>query len=553
MDLSWIVISLSETGWLIATFFLGLFAYKIGLPPMLGFLGVGFILKAYGHESTHELREIADLGVTLMLFTIGLKLNLKSLLRIQIWGVASAHMLVTTLIYAGMFLLLSYSGLDTFSDIDLWSALLIAFALSFSSTVFAVKVLEGKSEMGALYAQVAIGILIVQDIFAVIFLTASTGKVPTVWALGLLGLPLVRPLLYKIMDQVEHGELLVLYSLLLAVGGASLFEVVGMKADLGALIFGLLLAQHPKAPEVSKTLYNFKDLFLVGFFVNIGLSGNPNVENLILAGILSILMFSKVLFFFWLLVKTHLRSRTSFLTSLSLANYSEFGLIVGAIGVNNGWMSNDWLITIAIALAMTFVIASPLNATAHDMYSRYSKRLRAFQTEKLLEDELPVDISGTSILVFGMGRIGSGVYADLDYHFPGKVTGIDFDDNVFKIHDEADRRIIYADVMDKDFWGKIDLSEISVIFLNLPDFNKNLFTISQLKDKNYQGHIATIALYDEEIQKLKDVGSDAVYNFYSEAGIGFAEHVRHNLLNIDRREERERRKSLPEQNESSID
>ncbi|MFK5892309.1 MAG: cation:proton antiporter [Pseudomonadota bacterium] len=529
MDLSWLVISLSETGWLIATFIMGLLAYKVGLPPMVGFLGVGFILKANGVDSSHELREIADLGVTLMLFTIGLKLNLKSLLRIQIWGVASAHMIATIFFYASLLFLLSFSGIATFADINFWSAVLIAFALSFSSTVFAVKVLEGKREMGALYAQIAIGILIVQDIFAVLFLTASTGKIPSVWALALFGLPFVRPVLYKIMDQVEHGELLVLYSLLLAVGGATLFEIVGMKADLGALIFGILLANHSKAKEVSKTLYNFKDLFLVGFFVNIGLSGNPTVENLVMAGILSFLMFFKTILFFWLLVKTHLRTRTSFLTSLSLANYSEFGLIVGAIGVTNGWMSNEWLITIAIALAMTFVIASPLNATAHNLYSQYSTWLRRWQTEVRLEDELPVDVSDSSILVFGMGRVGRGVYEDLNYHYPDQVTGIDFDDSAHKAHLLAKRKSIYADVMDKDFWAKIDLTDISMVFLNLPDFNKNIFTVSQLKEKGFKGNIAVIAMYEEEIEPLKEAGATAVYNFYSEAGLGFAEHVRHQI------------------------
>ncbi|MDX2503210.1 MAG: cation:proton antiporter [Gammaproteobacteria bacterium] len=540
MDLSWIVISLSETGWLIATFFLGLFAYKVGLPPMVGFLGVGFILKAYGYESTHELREIADLGVTLMLFTIGLKLNLKSLLRIQIWGVASAHMLVTIVVYASLFFVLGTTDIAAFAGIDLWTALLLAFALSFSSTVFAVKVLEGKSEMGAFYAQIAIGILIVQDIFAVVFLTASTGKIPSAWALLLFGLPFIRPVLYKIMDQVEHGELLVLYSLLLAVGGAALFEMVGMKADLGALIFGLLLAPHAKAAEVSKTLYHFKDLFLVGFFVNIGLSGDPSVENLILAAILSLIMFAKVILFFRLLVKTQLRSRTSFLSSLSLANYSEFGLIVGAIGVNNGWMSHSWLITIALAMAMTFVIASPLNSSAHEMYARYSVWLRRWQTDKRLNDELPVEVSDSSVIVFGMGRIGTGVYDDLNFHYPCQVTGIDFNAGVFKTHDIANRKVISADVMDKDFWGKIDLSGISMIFLSLPDFDKNLFTIKQLKEKNFQGHIAAIALYDEEIKPLKEAGAAAVYNFYSEAGIGFAEHARHNLLNTEKEKEKEK-------------
>ena len=530
MDLSLVAISLPETEWLIATFFLGLAAYKIGLPPMVGFLAIGFIMKAFGYESNHALQEIADLGVTLMLFTIGLKLDIKSLLRIQVWGVATAHMSITIIVYAGLFLALSLTGLSSFAGFDLWTALLVAFSLSFSSTVFAVKVLEGKNEMGALYAQIAIGILIVQDIFAVLFLTASTGKIPSVLAVLLFALPLMRPLLYKIMDVVEHGELLVLYSLILAMGGAALFEIVGMKADLGALIFGILLAPHSKSYEVSKTLYNFKDLFLVGFFVNIGLSGDPTLDNLIIALILSALMFSKSLLFFWLLLKTSMRSRTAFLSSLSLSNYSEFGLIVGAIGVSNGWMSNEWLITIAIALALTFVIASPLNSLSHRLYSQYSSKLRRFQTEKRLDDELPIDISDATILVFGMGRIGTGVYDDLHYHFPNKVKGIDFDGGVYKEHKDNQRNVVYADVMDKDFWGKVDLSHISMAFLNLPDYNKNLMTLEHLKEKNFHGQISAIAMYDNEIDLLKAAGADAVYNFYSEAGIGFAEHVRHKLL-----------------------
>ncbi len=537
MDLTWLVISFSETGWLLATFLMGFLAYKIGLPPMLGFLGVGFILKANGYDSTRELREIADLGVTLMLFTIGLKLDLKSLLRVQIWGVASAHLLSTILFFTALFMLLSFTGLSSFANMDLWSAMLIAFALSFSSTVFAVKVLEGKNEMGALYAQLAIGVLIVQDIFAVIFLTVSMGKIPSIWALALLALPLLRPLLYKLMDEVQHGELLVLYSLLLAVGGAALFEIFGMKADLGALIFGILLAPHSKSPEVAKTLYNFKDLFLVGFFINIGLSGDPGINNLLIALLLSILMLAKVVLFFWLFVKTQLRARTAFLASVSLANYSEFGLIVGAIGVSNGWMSSEWLISIAIALAMTFVIASPINASAHELYALFSSKLRAWQKSSRLKDEQPVDIGDASILVFGMGRIGTGVYDDLSYYFPEKVLGIDFDTQVFKEHKTDQRQIIYADVMDKDFWAKIDLAHVAMIFLNLPDFDKNRFTVTQLKEQNYHGQISAIAMYDSEIDLLKAAGADSVYNFYSEAGIGFAEHVRHNLLDIDNKEQ----------------
>ncbi len=533
MDFSWLVISFNEIGWLIVTFVLGLAASKVGLPPLIGFLIVGFILRAYGYESTHELREIADLGVTLMLFTIGLKLDVKSLLKVQIWGVASVHMLITVIFYTLIIYVLSYSQLEFFSGVNIWTAVLIAFALSFSSTVFAIKVLEGKSEMSALYAQIGIGILIMQDIFAVIFLTASTGKIPTPWALGLFLLPFARPVLFKLMDSVKHGELLVLYGLLLAAGGAALFEIVGMKADLGALIFGILMARHGKAAELSKTLYSFKDLFLVAFFINIGLSGDPSLDHVILALALSLLMFVKVVLFFWLLVKTRLRARTAFLSSLSLANYSEFGLIVGAIGVVNGWMSSDWLLIIAIALAMTFVLASPLNSAAHHLYTNYRVRLKRWESDVRIINELPVDTYGASGLVFGMGRIGLGVYEDLNTHYPGMVTGIDFNTRIYSEHKKLGRQVIYGDVMDQDFWSKLNLKDIKVVFLNLPEYEKNLFTIEQLKEKNYTGMIAAIAMYDEHMDELKQAGATAVYNFYSEAGIGFAEHVRHNLLDIE--------------------
>jgi len=532
LDLTLLVISLQEAEWLFATFCFGFIAYKLNLPPMIGFLAVGFLLKAAGHESSHELREIADLGVTLMLFIIGLKLNLKSLLRVQIWGVASAHILISIVIYTLIFFILNSFQLSGFAELNLWSMLLIAFALSFSSTVFAIKVLESKREMGAFYAQIAIGILIIQDIFAVIFLTASTGKMPSLWApVVIVTLPFIRPVLYKIMDQVEHGELLVLYSLLLAIGGAALFEFVDMKADLGALIFGLLLANHPKSKEVSSTLYNFKDLFLVAFFINIGLSGDPSVDNIMIAIILSFILLIKTAAYFLLLVKTKLRSRTSFLTSLSLANYSEFGLIVGAIAVQNGWISANWLISMAIALTFSFIIASPLNISAHKFYAKYADQLRKFQSDERLTDEKPVNADGFQYIIFGMGRIGTGLYDDLNHYFPKSIIGIDYDRNNVIKHVSAKRKVVYADTMDQDFWSKINLNSFKVAFLNLPTYDKNNFIIKKLKEHGFQGKIAAIALYEDEMEHLKTAGADAVYNFYSEAGTGFAEHVRKTIIN----------------------
>ncbi|MGL5538327.1 MAG: cation:proton antiporter, partial [Aeromonas veronii] len=176
----------------------GMLVNLIGLPPLLGFLAAGFILNGMGYENTPALSEVADLGVTLLLFTIGLKLNIKTLMRRDVWGTTSLHLLLSTLLFTVVLLVCKGLGLVLALSLDWKLALLLGFALSFSSTVFAVKVLEDRSDMNALYARIAIGVLVMQDVFAVAFLAFSSGKWPSIWALWVLGLPLLRPLLFKL-------------------------------------------------------------------------------------------------------------------------------------------------------------------------------------------------------------------------------------------------------------------------------------------------------------------------------------------------------------------
>ena len=154
-------------------FVLGFASRQAGLPPLVGYLVAGFLLNAMNFAGGALLVDLKDVGVTLLLFSIGLKLRLGSLAKLEVWAGASLHMIITVVVFGLGIYLLAAAGLPLFSALDLKLALLIAFALSFSSTVFAVKVLEEKAEMSALHGRVAIGILIVQDILAVIFLTAQ--------------------------------------------------------------------------------------------------------------------------------------------------------------------------------------------------------------------------------------------------------------------------------------------------------------------------------------------------------------------------------------------
>lgn len=306
-------------------FLLGFGAKLIGLPPLVGFLVAGFLLGAFGMQSSDALQKIADLGVTLLLFTIGLKLNVKQLLSPAVWATATVHMGIVVLAAAGLVLLLSGTGMSLFAGIDLQFALLIGFALSFSSTVFAVKVLEVEGEMGSL-----------------------------------------------------HG----------------------------------------------------------------------------------------------LFAKFRLRARSATLASLSLANFSEFGLIVVALGVSSGWMSGDWLTVIAIALSISFVLASPLNTLGKSIYRHWHDGLVRYERSKRLPEDEVID--------------------------PGD-----------------------------DFWFRASHKNSSVRFalLTFPDHSANLAVADLLREFSVDVHTASIAKFDDQIDELKAAGVNEVFNLYAEAGTGFAEHV----------------------------
>ena len=172
-----------EPAFLLAAFGLGFVAQRISLPPLVGYLVAGFALHGFGYETTAAIEEISDLGVLLLLFAIGLKLKLSTLGRPVVWAGASLHMAVTTAIIGGLFLALGAAGLPLASGLGMAEAALVGFAFSFSSTVFAVKALDERNETTSLQGRIAIGILIVQDIFAVVFLTFAVDKAPSWWAI----------------------------------------------------------------------------------------------------------------------------------------------------------------------------------------------------------------------------------------------------------------------------------------------------------------------------------------------------------------------------------
>lgn len=500
-------------GWIGGALILGLLARHSGLPPLVGFLVAGFVFHAFGMESSPILDELSHAGVLLLLFAVGLKLRLKTLFRFEVWGTAAAHLALTA---GAAYLVISGIGAS-------WTiAAALAVALGFSSTVFAAKVLEEKRELRAVHGRVAIGILIVQDIVAVATLALLSVNSPSPYALFLVLLPFVRLLIGRLLDLVGHGELLVLFGVVLAVAvGGHGFELLGLSPELGALVFGMLLSEHKRAQELSSAVWGLKEFFLVGFFLNIGLSGTPTWATAADAGWLLLLLPLKSALFFALLLGLGLRARTSFLTAIALSTYSEFGLIVVQVAVDNMLLGTEWLMSAAIAVGLSFVISAPLNGFAHTLYSRLAPWLERFERDKRHPDDEPVSLGSAEILIVGMGRVGTGAY-DFLRQRSGQVVGVDSDPGKLEQHRRMGRRVVYADAEDPSFWQLLNVDRLKAILLALPELEAKQLAGRALRRRGYKGFLSATHVYEEERQPILDAGCDVTYNYFTEAGVGFA-------------------------------
>jgi len=498
-------------------FFFGLAVKQVGLPPLVGFLAAGFAINFFGpalglpDESGDILKYVAHLGVLMLLFAVGLKLRLAQIAQPQVLGGALIHFGISTSVFT--------LGMALFLQVEWETALLLGIALSFSSTVFSAKILEAKRDIGAFYGRTAIGILIVQDIIALVVLAVWGGHAPTPWALGLLALPFLRPVLHWLLDFTGHDELLVLMGMLFAlVLGGMGFESVGLSSEIGALVMGLMLSTHKRSKELAEAIWALKEVFLVGFFLQIGMSGLPGWDDLAFALAVALLLPLKGVLFFFILLMFRLRARTAFMASTSLTAYSEFGLIVAAA------VLPEWLVPLAMAVSLSFVIAAPINRMAPGLFDRFERRLERFEPSRMHVDELPTDLGNARILILGMGRTGTAAYEHLRPSCD-RIVAIDADPYKIDGHREKGRNVLFADVEDAGFWRGLDVSGLEAVILAMDSVEAKEVAARALRRKGFQGPIVSHALYEEHLERLKDAGATQTYLTMRQAGMGLAQQA----------------------------
>jgi glutathione-regulated potassium-efflux system ancillary protein KefC len=517
--------------WVGSVFLAGLVAMLLRLPPLVGFLAAGFVLNGAGVPEVPALDFVAEVGVTLLLFSIGLKLDLRQLVRREVLLTAAVHMAVVVAIAMGLLRVLGLVGVSLLAG-QSWSTLaMLGFALSFSSTVFVIKILNDRSESQALYGRIAIAILILQDLAAVVFIVFTSDELPSPWTPVLLLFLVAAKPVRAVWNRLGHGEMHMVFGLFMAlVPGYALFEALGIKGDLGALAMGVLLAGGSGASELSRALMSIKDLLLVGFFLSIGFSGTLTWDAAGLGLVLLVLVPVQAFIYMLLLRRARLRRRTAVLTGLVLANHSEFALIVISVAIAGGLLEEEWLVVGSVAVAASFLLSTFLNSRTSALIPWLMRRLPLIEPHDIHPADRHIDLGHVEALVLGMGRVGAAAQRSLHEEHGLDVLGVEISPVRVARLKRAGLRVIEADAEDNEFWERIARAgSIRVAILAMPFHGSNAIALRRLQEAGFRGKVVAVAQYDDDARELLEHGVDDVLQIYDGAGTEMADRAMRDL------------------------
>lgn len=488
--------------WVGFAFIVGVIVSKAKIPPLVGYLIAGLLLSLTGYEPGVVLSQISHLGVIFLLFTVGLHINLKNILQIEVLSVSLSHLLISTILFTPISL---YFGLN------LEAAIIISITLGFSSTVLTAKMLESRNEMGAYYGRIAIGILIIQDLIAIGIIAYSGGGVPSPWALVLLGLPLFRPAFSWLLNLIKRDELILLMALSLAMGGDVLFEFFNLSGELGALVIGMIFANDERGDQLEKKIWGIKEAFLVGFFLEIGLGGFPTADSFYFIGVLILLLPVKAILFYMLFMLLRLRSRTAFLATTTLTAYSEFTLISGAVAASAGIIPTEYVVILGLLTAISYIINTFIVIYEDLFWDRYSPFLSRFERNVKHPDHMPLSIGAAEFLIVGMGAAGTSAFDKLKNNSK-RVVGFDIDPDIIKRHMTEGRRVVYADVQDIDMWERLDMSKVTCVIISMSsniELKKHIVELIRNKNR-FNGTILVLTVNEREDQLIRNSNAEPV-------------------------------------------
>ncbi len=468
-------------------------------PLIMGYILTGILVGPaflYLIQDQKAFASFSQIGIALLLFIIGLGLN------VTVVKSLGKPVLVTAAAQIAGLGLISYL-LATALGLTAIEALVMAVALLFSSTIIVVKVLTDKREQSRLYGQLAIGILLVEDILATLALllvSASRGdglpamEIGLMAAKGLALLGLLALVSSKILPRLtkffaESQEFLFLFAIAWGFGIASLFEIAGWSFEIGALFAGVSLASLPYTQEIASRLKPLRDFFVVLFFIVLGEGlGLANLAAALFPALLFslIIIIGKPLIVMYSLGLLGYTKRTSFKTGIHLSQISEFSIVLVVLAQNVGLVSP--IVSGIITLVAVITIAASTYLTKYDewLFRQLEHRIRLFENKVSKEDKKV--LSRYPLVLFGY-RKGGHEFLRAFKEMKKRYVVVDYNPEVVETLERQRVNYVYGDATDYELLEEIGIEQARLIVSTITDFSTNKALVQLVRQKNQRAVI----------------------------------------------------------------
>jgi Kef-type K+ transport system membrane component KefB/Trk K+ transport system NAD-binding subunit len=495
-------------------------------PTIISYLLAGIIAGPFFLNFVQQsaaLDAFAEIGIAFLLFIVGLNMNLSTLKEVGLTSLLTGvgQVVFTSLI--GFFITYSLLGFSVVASIY------ISIAVSFSSTIIIVKLLSDKKDLDTLYGRISVGFLVVQDIIAIFILMLLSSLRTGVGAWSLIAGTLVKLgavilVLYFISQFVfpkmmpfiaKSQELLFLFSVSWALLLSLITSFAGFSIEIGALMAGISLASTNYHFEISGKIRSLRDFFIVLFFISLG-------ANLSLDSVSAIVFPSLVLSLFILIGNPLVvmailgllgyKKRTGFLAGLTVAQISEFSLILVVLGDKLGHLPHNVISIMTITGIVTIAGSTYMIIYNNRLYSLLSRYLSFFEKRfATKEDSYKFhDKSATyEVILFGYNRIGYSLLKTLK-NSGKRFLVVDFNPEIIKLLAKEGVESIYGDASDLDMLEEINIERSSMVISTIPDNETNLVILEKVKNANQKCIVITTAHQLDDAIGLYEAGADYV-------------------------------------------
>jgi len=501
---------------------LAIIARMIKQPAIIAYLIAGILVgpicfNFVGPGTSSEMMQtFARIGVAFLLFIVGLSLDFRLLKEI---GKVSAISGIIQILSVGLigFFVSIWIG---FSNI---AALYIGVAIAFSSTVVVVKILSDKKELNTLHGRISLGILIIQDIVASIFLMAiplfdKGGSLIIISEILVMGLLLIVGIfifswliLWRFLNYLAKSqEALFLFGIAWALIISTLFYKLGFSIEIGALVAGMSLASSKYALDLEGKMKPLRDFFVVLFFVFFGsqltlpitftLIKNAIIFSVLVMIIKPIIVMLTMKFFGY-------TKRTNFLTSITLTQVSEFSLIIVLLGFSLGHLNQEIMnLTIFVALITIGLSAYTINFSSH-LSDKLLRFLNIFDGNAFVEKTQKG--KDYDVILFGYHRIGYKLFNTLK-KMNKNLLVVDYNPKVVTSLIGKNIDCIYGDAGNKNFLAEIGMGKVKLVISTIPDEQINLIIADFLKEISSKAVFITTAEQPRIALDLYNAGADYV-------------------------------------------